>query len=107
MAEQAPNPESRIRLTRKRDMNGAPIVALDWRLAALDRDGMRRSIQHFGQAQTARGHRSVESPLKAGTYLRRSLAANITWAQLEWTIRLDVGLSTAMARYMESTTFSL
>jgi choline dehydrogenase-like flavoprotein len=34
--EQAPNPDSRVRLTGERDAAGLPRVALDWRLGELD-----------------------------------------------------------------------
>jgi choline dehydrogenase-like flavoprotein len=34
--EQAPNPDSRVKLTGKRDAAGVPRVALDWRLTGLD-----------------------------------------------------------------------
>lgn len=36
-AEQAPNPESRVVLSRDRDALGVPKVALDWRLSSLDK----------------------------------------------------------------------
>jgi choline dehydrogenase-like flavoprotein len=35
-AEQAPNPESRVKLTAQRDAAGMPRVALDWRTSPLD-----------------------------------------------------------------------
>ena len=35
-AEQAPNPDSRVLLTKERDALGVPRVALDWRLSAID-----------------------------------------------------------------------
>ena len=34
--EQAPNPDSRVRLTGERDSSGVPRVALDWRLSEID-----------------------------------------------------------------------
>lgn len=36
-AEQAPNPDSRVRLTNERDVHGMPRVALDWRLSDIDK----------------------------------------------------------------------
>ena len=39
-AEQAPNPDSRVRLSTERDALGSPRVDLDWRLCALDKETM-------------------------------------------------------------------
>ncbi|HYC96229.1 MAG TPA: FAD-dependent oxidoreductase [Sphingomicrobium sp.] len=39
-AEQAPNPDSRVRLNGERDANGMPRVALDWRLSDIDVDSV-------------------------------------------------------------------
>jgi len=61
-AEQAPNPDSRIRLNGERDATGMPRVALDWRLsnidvdsvaglvAALDRESRRLGLGHVEPA---------------------------------------------------------
>lgn len=44
MTEQAPNPDSRVRLSRTaRDPLGLPQAELDWRLSALDRWSIRRA----------------------------------------------------------------
>ncbi len=48
-SEAAPNPESRITLSRNRDPLGVPRVLLDWRLSALDKDSARRSQVILGQ----------------------------------------------------------
>jgi choline dehydrogenase-like flavoprotein len=40
--EQAPNPESRVRLVEERDALGMPRVQLEWRLSALDKRSLRR-----------------------------------------------------------------
>ena len=39
-AEQAPNPQSRIRLSAEKDALGCPRADLDWRLSALDKETM-------------------------------------------------------------------
>ena len=39
-AEQAPNPDSRVRLSTDKDALGCPRADLDWRLSALDKDTM-------------------------------------------------------------------
>ena len=39
-AEQAPNPDSRVRLSTERDALGCPRADLDWRLCALDKETM-------------------------------------------------------------------
>lgn len=39
-AEQAPNPDSRVRLSTERDALGSPRADLDWRLCALDKETM-------------------------------------------------------------------
>jgi choline dehydrogenase-like flavoprotein len=36
-AEQAPNPDSRVTLSRRRDRLGVPLPKVDWRLTSLDR----------------------------------------------------------------------
>lgn len=43
MAEQAPNPASRVTLGRGRDRFGQPVPRLDWRLTELDRQSIRRT----------------------------------------------------------------
>lgn len=39
-AEQAPNPDSRVKLNGHKDATGMPRVALDWRLSAIDIDSV-------------------------------------------------------------------
>jgi choline dehydrogenase-like flavoprotein len=41
-AEQAPNRESRVRLTQERDALGVPVVQLEWRLSSIDKRSLRR-----------------------------------------------------------------
>ncbi len=47
-AEQAPNPESRVTLSDRRDRFGAHRLQLDWRLADADRESMLRSLELIG-----------------------------------------------------------
>jgi choline dehydrogenase-like flavoprotein len=44
LCEQAPNPASRVLLTRERDALGMPRVALDWRQTRLDRESIVRGL---------------------------------------------------------------
>jgi len=43
MAEQAPNPDSRVSLSADRDALGQPLAKLDWRLSSIDIDSVRRT----------------------------------------------------------------
>lgn len=53
--EQAPNPDSRVLLTRERDALGMPRVKLDWRLTQLERRTASRSLQVLSAAVGAAG----------------------------------------------------
>ncbi len=44
-AEPSPNPDSRVTLASRTDRLGQPLARLDWRVAALDRDCVRRSLE--------------------------------------------------------------
>ncbi len=46
-AEQAPNPQSRIKLARERDALGVPLAELDWRFSALDKRSAKVMMQTF------------------------------------------------------------
>ncbi len=48
-AEQAPNPDSRVRLTDERDALGMPRIALDWRLSALDKHSVNGLVAATGR----------------------------------------------------------
>jgi choline dehydrogenase-like flavoprotein len=63
MAEQVPNPESRVRLMRGEDPLGMPLVALDWRITDQDRSSMQRSQVLLANGLASAGHR-VESLLE-------------------------------------------
>jgi choline dehydrogenase-like flavoprotein len=58
VGEQAPNPESRVRLTDERDALDMPRVQLEWRLGALDKHSLRRGhailAREFGRAGLGR-----------------------------------------------------
>lgn len=47
--EQAPNPESRVRLSTERDALGGRKAVLDWRLGELDRDSLLRGTLLVGE----------------------------------------------------------
>lgn len=46
--EQAPNPDSRVMLVQDRDQLGMQRIALDWRMSAVDRRNVRRSLELLG-----------------------------------------------------------
>jgi choline dehydrogenase-like flavoprotein len=50
MAEQAPNPESRVRLAARRDRLGVPSTILDWRLGDQDWASIRRTVEILGDS---------------------------------------------------------
>ncbi len=54
-AEQAPNRDSRVRLSDRRDRFGAHRVQLEWRLAGADRESIRRSVELMGAELAAAG----------------------------------------------------
>lgn len=45
MTEQAPNPESRVRLSRRRDMFGQPRLELHWQISRQDIESLQRAQQ--------------------------------------------------------------
>lgn len=48
-SEQAPEPESRVTLSRERDALGVPRVRLDWRLSLLDKQSLRQAQELVGR----------------------------------------------------------
>ena len=60
-AEQAPNPDSRVRLSAERDATGMPRVALDWRLSAIDVDSVSGLVRSLGRESQRLGLGSVEA----------------------------------------------
>jgi choline dehydrogenase-like flavoprotein len=48
-SEQAPNPQSRVRLARDTDALGMPRVELDWQLTELDKRSIRRLCEALGR----------------------------------------------------------
>lgn len=66
MAEQIPNPESRVSLLDSRDWLGLPQARLDWRLTAQDLESLTRTQELFANVQLQSGHHSVAA------YVRRN-----------------------------------
>ena len=62
-AEQAPNPESRVVLTEKRDALGLPQIALDWRLSTVDKHSVQVAMAALDRDLEAGGlGRAKSSP---------------------------------------------
>ena len=59
-AEQAPNPDSRIRLNGERDAIGMPRVALDWRLSGIDVDSVAGLVAALDRESRRLGLGQVE-----------------------------------------------
>jgi choline dehydrogenase-like flavoprotein len=66
MAEQMPNPESRVRLGRRRDRLGMPTTVLDWRLGDADWASIRRTVELLGANLREAGIGEVVSTLDDG-----------------------------------------
>ncbi len=54
-AEQAPNPDSRVTLTRERDRLGMPKIQVDWRIADIDRRTVAESLALLAQDLSSAG----------------------------------------------------
>lgn len=59
-AEQAPNPDSRVRLSGEKDAIGMPRVALDWRLSAIDVDSVAGLVAALDRESRRLGLGQVE-----------------------------------------------
>jgi choline dehydrogenase-like flavoprotein len=59
-AEQAPNPDSRVRLIGERDATGMPRVGLDWRLSAIDVDSVSGLVGALDRESRRLGLGTVE-----------------------------------------------
>lgn len=59
-AEQAPNPDSRVKLNGERDAMGMPRAALDWRLSAIDVDSVTGLIASLARESHRLGLGAVE-----------------------------------------------
>lgn len=59
-AEQAPNPDSRVRLIGDKDALGMPRVALDWRLSAIDVDSVGGLVSALDRESRRLGLGAVE-----------------------------------------------
>ncbi len=62
-SEQAPNPDSRVTLGRKRDALGLPLPRLDWKLTPLDKASIRRAQDIVDDRLRAAGLGSVDDKL--------------------------------------------
>lgn len=60
MAEQAPNPESRIRLSRRKDILGQPRVELHWQISRQDVESLQRAQQLVAQELARQGWGTVQ-----------------------------------------------
>jgi choline dehydrogenase-like flavoprotein len=60
-AEQAPNRDSRVRLTNQHDANGVPRVALDWKTSQLDVDSVAGLVSAIGRECRRLGLGEVEA----------------------------------------------
>jgi choline dehydrogenase-like flavoprotein len=59
-AEQAPNPDSRVLLSRDTDATGMPRISLDWRLNRQDVESVAALVEAFGRAVAHAGLGKVE-----------------------------------------------
>ena len=63
MAEQAPDPASRVTLGTGRDRLDLPVARLDWRVGDRDRESLRRSVDRIDEELRRAGLGRVEQPL--------------------------------------------
>ena len=63
MAEQTPNPESRVRLGGRRDRLGVPSTVLDWRLGTTTGRSIRRTVEILGDCVRDAGLGQIVSTL--------------------------------------------
>jgi choline dehydrogenase-like flavoprotein len=59
-AEQAPNPDSRITLSREVDATGMPRIQLDWRLTSQDRESAAELVSAFARTMDRTGAGKVD-----------------------------------------------
>ena len=78
-AEQAPNPDSRVRLSAEKDTLGCPRADLDWRLSALDKETMLQ----FGKTVQLEFDRLGLGKVKTYEWLEDGKA--------EWPVDMSVG----------------
>jgi choline dehydrogenase-like flavoprotein len=64
MAEQVPDPNSRVRLIHAKDEFGVPMARLDWRLTNQDVDSYARSQDQLAERLVAGGYESIDSLVK-------------------------------------------
>jgi choline dehydrogenase-like flavoprotein len=68
IAEQVPNPDSRVRLGDTLDRMGQRRVVLDWRLVDQDSDSLTRSVDLLGQGFGAAGLGRIRNILPEGVF---------------------------------------
>ncbi len=66
LVEQAPDPESRILLSERRDALGVPLSRIDWRIG----EGERRSVMRLGQAIQQAFERESLPPVALADWIR-------------------------------------
>ena len=59
-AEQAPNPDSRVKLNGERDATGMPRVSLDWQLSTIDVDSVKGLVASLARESRRLGLGSIE-----------------------------------------------
>lgn len=64
--EQAPNPDSRILLSDRRDRLGVPLVRLDWQITELDRQTVRKTTELLREEVQGAGWGTFTSALPNG-----------------------------------------
>lgn len=75
-AEQQPNPESRVRLSKQKDALGMPRIELDWRVPAKLNDSVREAIVMLARTL------GVNSAGRVLSYLHRSEKPKHAWPTL-------------------------
>ena len=62
-AEQAPNPDSRVTLSERRDRLGVPLAKVDWRLTELDRRTAQAMVERWARSFAPGPRRCAGRPL--------------------------------------------
>lgn len=66
LAEQVPNPDSRVRLSARRDRFGIPRLELDWRITDEDRQAIAAHYRALGESLRRGGVAELVTPYEAG-----------------------------------------
>jgi choline dehydrogenase-like flavoprotein len=94
VAEQAPNPQSRVTLLDERDALGVPRVALDWRPSAADRESIVRGLLLLGRAFGSRGLGRLQ--VATGELLGKKLLPGSSFVVTDPLVEQVAGLDFAM-----------